>query len=317
MRWLLILPFVVACDRVRPPAPAEKPAVPAPTPAPVVAAVPAPDTAPVVALQSMPDSMPAPAPVSVVAVVSDSAAVAKPESAVVRSRALIIPASLALLPPDPENDPLDFDAVGAPVLPYVSYGDCEGGRCSTGFVALTCVATTLRSAASVDAPIAVRLPAGELIQVRRDLHVVEAGVVVVKQDYDLEWDETATAEVARGDTVHLAQGDTIFVLRNVERGRWTWTYKGRVHDSGEFWSTTTRRGVRRGESDIAVRRSLPRREQWWSAKRIDGTTGYWLQAVSGEPEETESHDELQPVSARSSAEVCAKVKSARATARKP
>jgi hypothetical protein len=207
---------------------------------------------------------------------------------------------------------MGFDGVGAPVLPYVSYGDCEGARCSTGFVALTCVATDLRSAASVDAPIAARLPAGELIQVRRDLHMVEAGVVLVKQDYDLEWDETPTAEVARGDTVHLAQGDTIFVLRNTERGRWTWIHSGRVHESGEFWSTTTRRGVRRMESDIAVRRSLPRREQWWSVTRIDGATGWWLQAVSGEREETEAHDELQPVSGvRTGADACAKVKTAR------
>src|SRR4051794_30527496 len=126
MRWLLILPFVVACDRVRPPAPAEKPAVPAPTPAPapapVVAVAPAPDTAPVVVMQSMPDSTakPAPVPDSVVAVVPDSTTVAKPENAVARPRPLIIPASLAQLPPDPENDPMDFDGVGAPVLPYVS-----------------------------------------------------------------------------------------------------------------------------------------------------------------------------------------------------
>ena len=318
MRWLLILPLIVACDRVRPPAPAEKAAVPVPAPAPVIAAAPAPDTAPVVALQSMPDSAavpaPAPAPDSVVAVVpdsapaakSESAAVAKPE-AVVRPRALIIPASLAQLPPDPENEALDFDGVGAPVLPYVSHGDCEGARCSTGFVALACVATNLRSDARIDAPIAARLPAGELIQVRRDLHMVEAGVVLVKQDYDLEWDETPTAEVARGDTVHLAQGDTIFVLRSAARGQWTWTYRGRVHDSGEFWSTTTRRGVRRMESDIAVRRSLPRREQWWSVKRIDGTTGWWLQSVSGEREETEAHDELQQVT-RNGADACAKGK---------
>src|SRR5258705_609369 len=115
MRWLLILPFVVACDRVRPPEQAEQPAVPAPPPAPVVAVVAAPDTAPVVTLQSAPDSTVAIAPDSVVAVVRDSAVVAKPESSVVRPRALVIPAWLSRLPPDPENEPLAFDAVGAPV----------------------------------------------------------------------------------------------------------------------------------------------------------------------------------------------------------
>ena len=154
------------------------------------------------------------------------------------------------------------------------------------------------------------LPEGELVQVRRDLHMKEAGVVVVKQDFVLERDQTPTTEVARSDTVHLAEGDTVFVLRNLERGRWTWAYEGRLHDSGEFWATTTRTGAKRMESELAVRRSLPRREHWWSVTRLDGSAGWWLQGVSGEPEETEAHDELQSVSGvRTGVDVCARVKS--------
>ncbi len=308
MRWILIIPLVVACDRVRPPANAERPVAPAPT----VTLAGAPDTAaPVVTPPpSAPESTVVTAPDSVIAVVPDSAVLSKPESVVVRPRALVIPASLSRLPPAPENEPLEFDAERGPVLPQVSYGDCEGDRCSSAFVALSCVATDLRSTASPDAPVAARLPEGELVQVRRDLHMVEAGVVILKKDFALEWDETANAEVARADTVHFAEGDTVFVLRYLERGRWTWAYLGRLHDSGEFWATTTRAGAKRAESELAVRRSLPRREHWWNVTRLDGTSGWWLQAVSGEREDTEAHDELQQVSGvRNDAGVCGKVKS--------
>ena len=310
MRWILIVPFVLACDRVRPPAKAERPpeSVPVATPTAVVA-IPLDTAAPVVMQAGVPDPTTGPAQDSVVAALPDSAAPGKPESAAVQPRLLVIPASLSRLPPDPENEPMSFDADGAPILPYVSYGDCEGVRCSTGFVALACVATTLRSAASLDAPAASRLPEGELVQVRRDLHIEEAGVVVVKQDFFLEWDETPTGEVARSDTVHLAEGDTVFVLRNPERARWTWAYLGRLHDSGEFWATVGRTGAKRMESELAVRRSLPRREQWWSVSRLDGTLGWWLQAVNGEPEETETHNELQSVTgARTGVDACARTR---------
>jgi hypothetical protein len=273
---------------------------------------------PVVTPLPAPDSTAVAAPDSASAAVPDSAALSKPESLAVLPRALVIPASLSRPSPAPENEPLEFDAERGPVLPQVSYGDCEGDRCSTGFVALSCVPTDLRSTASPDASVAVRLPEGELVRVRRDLHMVEAGVVILKQDFALEWDETPTAEVARSDTVQLAEGDTVFVLRYLERGRWTWAYQGRLHDSGAFWTTTTRTGAKRAESALAVQRSVPRREHWWNVTRLDGTSGWWLQAVSGEREETESHDELQPVfGVRTSADVCGKLKSARATASKP
>jgi hypothetical protein len=293
MRWLLLLPLIAACDRLRPPPRAERAIDSVRT----VVAV-APDTAtPVVAPPPAPDSTPVAAPDStVVAAVPDSAVVVvAPDTTAVR-RAFVIPARLAKLPAAPENEPIEFDAEEFPVLPQVNYGDCEGDNCAASFVAYACRPAVLLATTEPDAPAAARIPEGELLQVRRDLHLVSAGIVVVKQDFELDWDEGRSDVVARADTVHLAEGDTVFVLRYLERGRWTWAYHGRLHDSGEFWSTATRTGAKRGESEYAVRRSLPTREHWWNVTRLDGTSGWWLQAVSGNRSEVETHGELQPVS---------------------
>jgi hypothetical protein len=316
MRWLLLLPLVAACDRLRPPPRAERTvdsvrtvvAVAPDTPPPVVAPPPAPDSTPVTA----PDSTVASAaPDSVVAV-------AAPDSAVVRPTAFVIPARLAKLAPVPEDEPMEFDAEEFPVLPHVMHGDCEGGTCAGAFVAYACRPATLLASTEPDAPVAARIPEGELLQVRRDLHMVSAGIVVVKQDFALDWDEGRSDVIARADTVQLAEGDTVFVLRYLERGRWTWAYHGRLHDSGEFWSATTRTGAKRGESEYAVRRSLPTREEWWNVTRLDGTSGWWLHAVSGNRAEVEAHGELQPVGVVRTPDGCPAVKTrppvARATA---
>ena len=312
MRWLLILPLIVGCDRLRPTAKAvERPADSVRT----VAVAPVPDTTIPVVAPPVPDSA-AVVPDSLRAPVVDSAVASGPDSSVVAQqggvagvrRELVIPAGLATLPPVPDNEPIEFDNEGGPVLPHVMHGDCEGDRCSEGFVARSCAETTLRSAASVDASIVARIPEGEPLRVRPDLHLQEAGVVVAKQDFELDWDDTPRGAVARADTVHLAEGDTVHVLRYLERGRWTWVYHGRLHDSGEFWATINRNGTKRMESEYAVRRSLPRREQWWMVTRVDGTTGWWLQAVRGERAEAETHDELQPVSRRKGVDDCAAVK---------
>lgn len=313
MRWLLVLPLLAACDRLRPAAKVAERSVdsvrtvavaPVPDTTIAVIAPPAPDSAAVVA----PDSLRAPPVDSAVAPVPDSSVVAQQGSVAGVRRAIVIPAALAKLPPLPDNEPIEFDDDGGPVLPHVMYGDCEGDRCSEGFVAQSCAETTLRSAASIDAPVVARIPEGEPLRVRPDLHLQEAGVVVAKQDFELDWDETPRGTVARADTVHLAEGDTVHVLRYLERGRWTWVYQGRLHDSGEFWATISRNGTKRMESEYAVRRSLPRREQWWMVTRVDGTSGWWLQAVRGERSETQSHDELQPVSGRKGVDDCSAVR---------
>jgi hypothetical protein len=306
MRWILLLPLALGCDRVRAPAKTDMATDSVHT---VVAAR---DTTPVVAPVAAFDSTVVAVSDSALPSMPDSVAAAGAQGVAAVRRELVIPAELWELPPVPENEPMDFDGEGGPVLPHVNYGDCEGDRCSAGFVALSCLATALRSDARVDAPISARIPDGELLQARRDLHLQESGVVIVKQDFVLDWDETATDVVARADTVSLAEGDTVHVLRYLERGRWTWAYRGRLHDSGEFWATTYRNGSKRMESEYAVRRSLPRRELWWKVTRLDGTSGWWLQSVSGERSETEAHDELQPVSGRrNAADDCARVKARR------
>jgi hypothetical protein len=312
MRWLLLLPLVAACDRLRPPPRAERAVDSVRT----VVAV-ARDTAPPVVAPPPPDSTPVAAPDSAVSAAPDSAAVvAAPDTAAVRHTAFVIPARLAKQAPVPEDEPIEFDSEEFPVLPHVSHGDCEGDGCASSFVAYACRPAVLLATTEPDAPIAVRIADGELLQVRRDLHLASAGIVVIKQDFALDWDEGRSDVVARADTVQLAEGDTVFVLRYLERGRWTWAYHGRLHDSGEFWSATTRSGAKRGESEYAVRRSLPTREQWWNVTRLDGTSGWWLQAVSGNRSEAETHGELQPVSVVRTPDGCPAGK-ARASAHTP
>src|SRR3954469_24846295 len=99
MRWLLLLPLVAACDRLRPPARAERAVDSVRT---MVAAAPA--AAPVVAPPA-PDSAPTPAPDSVVvaAVPDSTVAVAAPDSVAAHRTAFVIPARLAKLPPAPES----------------------------------------------------------------------------------------------------------------------------------------------------------------------------------------------------------------------
>ena len=315
-RLLLALPLLLACDRLRPPP--EKVATPT-VAAPVVAV--APDTTPVVAAPS-PDSnvVQAGAPL-------DSAAAAPVDSATVApvDRTTVAPPATRAAAPRPEfdvpprfpaarpaddNEPMEFDGDGSPVLPFVQHGECETESCARSIVAYACMATTLLAEPDPDAEIVARIPEGEFVQVRRDLLVTSAGVVVVKQDFQLDWDESPNDIVSRTDPVDLAEGDTVYVLRAQDRARWTWSYHGRLHDSGEFWATTGRNGAKRMESEYAVRRSAPTREQWWAVTRVDGTTGWWLHSVSATRARQELHDELQSVARmQRERDDCAKVRS--------
>jgi hypothetical protein len=207
---------------------------------------------------------------------------------------------------------MEFDGDGSPVLPFVQHGECEGENCARSVVAYSCMATTLLAEPDQDAEIVARIPEGEFVQARRDLLVTAAGIVVVKEDFQLDWDEGRNDIVARAVPVDMAEGDTVYVLRALERGRWTWSYHGRLHDSGEFWATVGRNGAKRMESDYAVRRSAPTREQWWQVTRLDGTTGWWLHSVSGTRARQELHDELQSVSRmQRERDDCGKVKGRR------
>jgi hypothetical protein len=292
-RLLLVVPLLLACDRLRPPAKVATPDVPAPavvvvrdTATPVVAP-PAPDSSVVLA------GAPADA---VVAPPADSASAAPPVTTAAAPRLEFgVPPRFPAPRPAPENEPMEFDADGTPVLPFVQHGECEGENCARSILAYSCMATTLLAEADQEAAVVARIPEGEFVQARRDLVLSAAGIVVIREDFQLDWDQGRTDIVPRADTVDLAEGDTVFVLRPLERGRWTWAYHGRLHDSGEFWATISRNGSKRMDSDYAVRRSAPTREQWWHVTRLDGTSGWWLHSVHGARLRQEQHDELQSV----------------------
>jgi hypothetical protein len=296
-RLLLVVPLLLACDRLRPP-PSKVATPEVPAPAPAVAAVTVADTTPVVATPASDSTViQAGAPMDSAVVAPVDSASAPPVSTAAAPRPEFdVPPRFPAPKPAPENEPLEFDPEGGPALPFVQYGECEAENCARSIVAYACMATTLLAEPDPDAEIVARIPEGEFVQARRDLIVTSAGIVVVKEDFQLDWDESPDDIATRADLVDLAEGDTVYVLRALERGRWTWAYHGRLHDSGAFWTTTMRNGSKRMESDQAVRRSAPTREQWWAVTRLDGSTGWWLQSVTGASPRPERHDELQSVS---------------------
>lgn len=315
-RLLLVVPLLLGCDRVRPPAKVATPDVPVrkvavvrdTTPPVAVAPVtPAPDTTVMLAGAPMDSAAAAPAPAdSTRAAPTDDVAVAD------RRPELAPPRRLPALAPAPENEPMEFDDESVPVLPFVQHGECEEESCARSIVAYSCLATTLLADTDDSAKVVARIPEGEFVQARRDLVLRSVGVVVVKEDFQLYWDEGRSGIVARADTVDLAEGDTVYLLRALDRGRWTWAYQGRLHDSGEFWATTSRNGSKRMDSEYAVRRVAPTREQWWQVTRLDGTTGWWLHSVNGARAREEQHDELQSVPRmQRDHDDCAKVKARR------
>ena len=191
---------------------------------------------------------------------------------------LAVPEDLRELPSAPESEPIRFDRAGHPILPIVLRGACEGESCAGSFVAHSCMATALRATPSAEAPIVLRLAAGEFVQVRRDLHVRAAGVVVVQRDFPLTRDDAEDDVVPRSDTVKFARGDTVFVLHYMELGRWAWSHRGRLYDSGEFWSAAPDQdlGSKMGSSADAKALSTPKREDWWKVTRRNGSSGWWL-----------------------------------------
>ena len=316
-RLLLVVPLLVACDRVRPPAQVATPDVPAPAPA--VAVVAAPDTTPVVAPPAFDSTVvQAGAPMdSAAAAPVESTTVAPPTSTVAARPEFGVPPRFPAAKPAPESEPMEFDPQGGPTLPFVQHGECEGESCARTIVAYSCMPATLLAEPDQEADIVARIPEGEFVQARRDLLITSAGIVVVKQDFQLDWDESRNDIVTRADPVDLAEGDTVYVLRALDRGRWTWSYHGQLHDSGEFWATTGRGGAKRMESEYAVRYSAPTREQWWEVTRLDGSSGWWLQSVSGARARQEQHDELQSVSRLQRERVdCEKVKGRRKAVRR-
>lgn len=113
--------------------------------------------------------------------------------------------------------------------------------------------------------------------VRSDLHVGRAGIVVIKRDHVLDHDYSDENElVARTDTLHFVRGDTVYVLHYLALGRWVWAYRGRMYDSNEFWGVATHdMGGNSTDSSVAIARSQPQREDWWLVATRTGVLGWW------------------------------------------
>jgi hypothetical protein len=193
-----------------------------------------------------------------------------------------------------DADSLRLDAAGRPMVPVVLRHDCEGEDCEWAFAAAVCRPTMLRAAPTESAPIVARLAEGDTIDVERDLHIRKIGVIVLKQTFTLDRDIGDVEEPIpqpRSDTVRLSQGDTIYLIRYLSLGAWRWAYRGRQHDSYEFWSAPPdgEPSAAHTDSSRAAARSEPVREDWWHVRPRRGAPGWWL---------GNGHDELLSTSDR-------------------
>jgi hypothetical protein len=175
-----------------------------------------------------------------------------------------------------------FDAAEHPLLPVVLRNYCEGEDCGTHFDAIACLPTALRATPHDTSVIEVPIAAGDSLRVaRRDLRVTAPGVVVMRRDFVLEDEEgdvsEGIAKYPRTDTVHLARGDTVYLIHYHELGRWSWALHARLHDSDEFWAAAPGGGLGGAgdDSTYAAARSTPTSEDWWLVNTQSGKTGWW------------------------------------------
>ncbi len=168
-----------------------------------------------------------------------------------------------------------------PLEPRVIERFCPGESCDTDFPALACAPVDLLSIAADSAPIVARVERGDTVQVRtRDLHVLEAGRVVLQRDFALTWDvDMEGDQIPRADTLTFAAGDTVYLLLYTELGGWVVSHRGREAMSGEFWAgpETGRLGaaIYSSDSSVAVGLSHPRTADWWQVEPRSGRAGWW------------------------------------------
>jgi len=217
----------------------------------------------------------------------------RPKAWSVDTPAPVAPVTLAATPPD--TGPLEAPQVSAssaaegppsPVMPAVFPGPvvfpqtCEGESCEVQFPALACAAVELRSAPADTASVAARIAPGDTVEVRtRDLHVLEPGRIVLRRDFALtEW-QGEGGRHPRSDTLRFAAGDTVYLLRYIEVGAWTWWHRGRLQDGDEFWAGPLGDGpgaaTHSSDSSVAVALSHPIRADWWRVEPRSGRAGWW------------------------------------------
>lgn len=170
---------------------------------------------------------------------------------------------------------------GRLLLPIVFPAACEGEDCQSAFTALACSAVELHAAPDTTSPVVARIAGGDSVHVQRtDLHVLQPGVVVVKRSFVLasEPRDADSGPQPRTDTLHLAAGDTVYLLRYQMLGSWVYRWKGRTTEGSEFWGGPFEGepiGGAERDSSRAVARSQPVIDSWWLLD--DGTRplGWW------------------------------------------
>jgi hypothetical protein len=96
----------------------------------------------------------------------------------------------------------------------------------------------------------------------------------------LDWDEyTDGGTFPRKDTLHLAAGDTVYLLHYLALGSWAWWHRGKDDGGAEFWvgpEDGELGGVISGsDSSVAVALSHPRTADWWRVETRSGASGWW------------------------------------------
>lgn len=170
---------------------------------------------------------------------------------------------------------------GRLLLPIIFAATCEGEDCESAFTGLACAAVELHAAADPASPVVARVAAGDSVHVRRtDLHVLQPGIVVVKQSFVLAFEpRDADGDPApRRDTLDLAAGDTVYLLRYEMLGSWIYRWKGRTTDGSEFWGRSLDSEGLGGaglDTSRAVARSEPVSESWWLLDDGMRPIGWW------------------------------------------
>jgi hypothetical protein len=167
----------------------------------------------------------------------------------------------------------------ASAIPTVFRDACQGEDCEGRFAGLACVATTLRKEPADTSPTIERAARGDTVQVTQtDLHVVSPGAVVMRRDFDLNWEDASEAgRFPRADTLHFKASDTLYLLRYLELGDWTWWRNGRLESGSQFWAAGDGFGTMSDDSSIAVARSQPNIQTWLRVVRRNGVAGWWQQ----------------------------------------
>ena len=170
---------------------------------------------------------------------------------------------------------------GRLVLPIVVEASCEGEDCPTSFTAIACAAVELRARPDTAAPLGARVARGDSVHVQRtDLHILEPGIVVVKQPIVRESEPSMDDDrpMPRSDTLRFTPGDTVYLLQYEQLGWWRYWWKGKTLDGAGFWGVPRGRaalGAAGADTSHAVARSQPVMERWWLLDNGTRPTGWW------------------------------------------